>query len=56
MRKVLTRRLVRKPSLCAVHVSPATTGEEARMKLAERARRLLTDHSSPPSGWVLQSY
>jgi len=56
MRKILTRRLVRKPSLCAVHVSPAVTGEEARMKLAERARQLFTDKPSLPSGWVLQYY
>ena len=54
MRKILNTRLVRKPGISDSLPFHKVTGEEIRLRLAERSRRSLNGEPSPPATWVLQ--
>lgn len=56
MRMKLRGRLIRKTSGKQAVEAHEASGEEVRLALATRARKLLSGESAPPSGWQLQSH
>lgn len=56
MRRVLKARLIRMPRASIQVPTPEKTGEQVRLQMADRARRLLNDVPTPSGTWVLQSY